>query len=126
MSFATAIPPPRSAAVTAYSVLMKTIVGLKTIAQDRVFGGSAMSTSDTPARVLVIDGQSISVSTEMYEYLKLEAVQRGVSEVQVYREEMQAQEELKRFTLPRDPLEKASQRDYSHHPWWSGDETKPF
>jgi hypothetical protein len=93
---------------------------------DRIFVGIAAGTSDTPARVLVIDGQSISVSTEMYEYLKLEAAQRGVSEVEVYREEMRAQEELKRLTLPRDRLEKASQRDYSDHPWWSSDETKPF
>ena len=126
MTSATAIPPPRSAAVTAYNVFLKTIVGLKTIAQHRVFAGTAMSASDTPAFVLVIDGQSISLSTEMYEYLKLEAAQRGVSEVEIYREEIHAQEELKRLTLPRDRLEKASQRDYSHHPWWSGDETKPF
>jgi hypothetical protein len=126
MSFATAILPPQSAAVTAYNVLLKPIVDLMTFAQNRVSTEIAMSTSHTPAFVLVIDGQSVSVSMEMYEYLKLEAAQRGVSEVEVYREEMRAQEELKRLTLPRDRLEKASQRDYSDHPWWSSDETKPF
>ncbi|MCX7428695.1 MAG: hypothetical protein NTW96_24095 [Planctomycetia bacterium] len=76
--------------------------------------------------MLMIDGQFVCVSTETCEYLKLEAAQRGVSVVEVYREEMQAQEELKRLTLPRDPLEKAAQQDHSHHPWWSGNETKPF
>ena len=85
-----------------------------------------MSTSHTPAFVLVIDGQSVSVSMEMYEYLRLEASQRGVSEVEIYREEMQAEEELKRLTLPLDRLEKAAQRDYSQHPWWNNEETKPF
>jgi hypothetical protein len=108
------------------SSCLKPVDTLKTIAQDRVFAGTDMSTSDTPAFVLVIDGQSISVSTEMYEYLKLEAAQRGVSEIEIYREEMQAQEALKRLTLPRDRLEEASKRDYSHHPWWNNDETKPF
>ena len=112
--------------VTARDALFEAIAMLKTIAQSRVSVGIQMSASGTPAFVLMIDGQSISVSTEMYEYLKLEAAQRGVSEVEVYREEMQAQEELKRFTLPRDRLEKAAQRDYSHHPWFHNDEVKPF
>ncbi len=126
MSSVTAILPPQSAAVTAYKVLVEGIVGVKTFVRDRVFTEIAMSTSHTPAFVLDIDGQSISVSTEMYEYLRLEAAQRGITEVEVYREEMRAQEELTRLTLPRDRLEKASQRDYSQHPWWSNEETKPF
>jgi len=126
MSFATAILPPLSAAVTAYTLLLKPMVDLTTFAQNRVSTEIAMSTSHTPAFVLVIDGQSVSVSMEMYEYLRLEASQRGVSEVEIYREEMQAEEELKRLTLPLDRLEKAAQRDYSQHPWWNNEETKPF
>ena len=85
-----------------------------------------MSTSNTPAFMLSSDGRSIPVSSEMYGYLKLEATRRGVSEIEVYDEEMQAEEELKRLTLPLERLEKASQRDYSHHPWWSAQEVKPF
>jgi len=85
-----------------------------------------MSASGTSEFVLMIDGQSFPVSREMHEYVKLEAAQRGVSETEIYREEIQAQEELKRLTLPQDRLEKAAQRDYRHHPWFHNDEVKPF
>jgi hypothetical protein len=113
-------------AVTAYNVLLQPIVALTTFVRAHGFVGIGMNTPHIPAFVLVIDGQTIPVSAEMYEYLKLEAARRGLSEIEVYREEVQAEEELERLTLPRDRLEKASQRDYSHHPWWSGEETKPF
>ena len=95
-------------------------------ASDHLVVGIGIDATATPERVVVIDGLNLRVPAEMYEYLKLQAARRGVSEVEIYREEMQAQEELKQLTLPRDRLEKASQRDYSNHPWWSGKETKPF
>lgn len=123
MCFATATIQPQSPAVTVGRTLVEVAGGVKTFVQDRLFAGIALT---TPASMLMIDGQFVCVSTETCEYLKLEAAQRGVSVVEVYREEMQAQEELKRLTLPRDPLEKAAQQDHSHHPWWSGNETKPF
>jgi hypothetical protein len=123
MSFATASFDRQSSAVTAARTFVEVRDVVKAFVQDHFSMDVAMT---TPAAMLMIDGQFVSVSTETCEYLKLEAARRGVSVVEVYREEMQAQEELKRLTLPHDRLEKAAQQDHSHHPWWSGNETKPF
>lgn len=41
-------------------------------------------------------------------------------------DERLAAEELKHLELPRDRLEKASQRNYSDHPWQGNEEAKPF